>query len=391
MISDSSRDYALSHLQYSKTIQTNHNFRILNISVHSPGDSEKMPEDVFIDWRFKLVESKNIGRTLNLCIWAVLCVTSRHVLRWRTPPKHQVTTFILAQAADTWRYMEHCQTIHCSRMCLTKGHCFFKKYLPENPYCKFCPFWRAGQTKQINREKMTNIRFPASRLKWINSQTTEIIWSFKAWFPKHVRQGSDSMGWNSFYSSWENNSSLQGVSCINQVCSCSLELNLATCFLKDVSLRCVNTYRTNLWVDGKEASSIPGPTSFSHAFSRPLHITILEPETGYLPHCEKGWFVRCVNTMKIGCPSWPYLKICVCCWTRSLLPSWVDQFCYHQASVTTSVYVDGYASVKLLLYAMGAEMLNAVSNFCDDVSFTPDVQTRGQGLVEAELPYETDG
>ena len=40
---------------------------------------------------------------------------------------------------------------------------------------------------------------------------------------------------------------------------------------------------------------------------------------------------------------------------------------------------------------MGAEMLSAVSNFCDDVSFTPDVQTRGQGLVEAELPYETDG
>lgn len=55
------------------------------------------------------------------------------------------------------------------------------------------------------------------------------------------------------------------------------------------------------------------------------------------------------------------------------------------------MYVDGYASVKLLLYAMGAEMLSAVSNFCDDVSFTPDVQTRGQGLVEAELPYETDG
>ena len=102
MISDSSRDYALSHLQYSRTIQTNHNFRILNISVHSPGDSEKIPEDVFIDWRFKLVESKNIGRTLNLCIWAVLCVTSRHVLRWRTPQKHQVTTFY----QHTWHWLQ---------------------------------------------------------------------------------------------------------------------------------------------------------------------------------------------------------------------------------------------------------------------------------------------
>lgn len=52
--------------------------------------------------------------------------------------------------------------------------------------------------------------------------------------------------------------------------------------------------------------------------------------------------------------------------TRSLLiPFWVDQFCYHHASVTTSLYVDGCASVKLLLYAMGAEMLSAVSNFCD--------------------------
>ena len=100
--SDSSRDYALSHLQYSKTMQTNHNFRILNISVHSPGDSKKMPEDVFIDWRFKLVESKNKGRTLNLCIWAVLCVTSRHVLRWRTPQKHQVTTFY----QHTWHWLQ---------------------------------------------------------------------------------------------------------------------------------------------------------------------------------------------------------------------------------------------------------------------------------------------
>ena len=73
---------------------------------------------------------------------------------------------------------------------------------------------------------------------------------------------------------------------------------------------------------------------------------------------EKGWFVRSVNAMKIGCPSWPYLKICVCCWTRSLLiPFWVDQFsiCYHHASVTTSVCVDGCASVKLLLYTMGAD------------------------------------
>lgn len=26
-------------------------------------------------------------------------------------------------------------------------------------------------------------------------------------------------------------------------------------------------------------------------------------------------------------------------------------------------------------------------NVCDGVSFTPDAQTRGQGLVEAELPY----
>ena len=102
MISDSSRDYALSHLQYSKTMQTNHNFRILNISVHSPGDSEKMPEDVFIDWRFKHVESKNIGRTLNLCIWAVLCVTSRHVLRWKTPQKHQVITFY----QHTWHWLQ---------------------------------------------------------------------------------------------------------------------------------------------------------------------------------------------------------------------------------------------------------------------------------------------
>lgn len=115
---------------------------------------------------------------------------------------------------------------------------------------------------------------------------------------------------------------------------------------------------------------------FSHPFSRPLHITILEPVTGYLPHCEKGWFVRSVNTMKIGWSSWPYLKICVYCLTRSLLPFWVDQFCYHHASVTTSVYVDGCASVKLLLYAMGAEMLSAVSNFCDGQSFTPDAQTR---------------
>lgn len=76
----------------------------------------------------------------------------------------------------------------------------------------------------------------------------------------------------------------------------------------------------NLWVDGKEASSIPSPTSFSHPFSRPLHITILEPVTSYLPHCDKGWFVRSVNTMKIGWSSWPYLKICVYCLTRSLLP-----------------------------------------------------------------------
>ena len=136
MISDSSRDYALSHLQYSKTVQTNHNLGIL----HSPGDSEKMPSDVFIDWRFKLVESKNIGRTLNLCIWAVLSVTSRHVLRWKTPQKHQVITFY----QHTW----HCQTIHCSRMCLTQGHCFFKKYLPEYPYCKFCPFWRRYQKER---------------------------------------------------------------------------------------------------------------------------------------------------------------------------------------------------------------------------------------------------
>lgn len=58
-------------------------------------------------------------------------------------------------------------------------------------------------------------------------------------------------------------------------------------------------------------------------------------------------------------------NLCIYCLTRSLLPFWVDQFCYHHASVTTSVYVDGCASVKLLLYAMGAEMLSAVSNFCD--------------------------
>lgn len=32
-------------------------------------------------------------------------------------------------------------------------------------------------------------------------------------------------------------------------------------------------------------------------------------------------------------------------------------------------------------------MLTVVSNFCDGVSFTPDVQTRDQGLVEAELLY----
>ena len=97
MISESSRDYALSHLQNSKTMQTNHNFRILNISVHSPGDSEKMPEDVFIDWRFKLVESKNIGRTLNLC-FGLCCV-------WpvgRTSPKHQVTTFY----QHTWHRLQ---------------------------------------------------------------------------------------------------------------------------------------------------------------------------------------------------------------------------------------------------------------------------------------------
>jgi len=131
----------------------------------------------------------------------------------------------------------------------------------------------------------------------------------------------------------------------------------------------------------------PAPQVFRIRFPRPLHITIFEPVTGYLRPCEKGWFVRSVNTMKIGCPSWPYLKICACCWTRSLLiPSWVDQFCYHQASVTTSVYVDGCASVKLLLYAMGAEMLSAVSNFCDGVSFTPEVQTRGQGLIRRRAP-----
>lgn len=133
----------------------------------------------------------------------------------------------------------------------------------------------------------------------------------------------------------------------------------------------------NLWVDGKEASSIPSPTSFSHPFSRPLHITILEPVTGYLPHCEKGWFVRSVNTNEDWMIFTTLLKnLCIYCLTRSLLPFWVDQFCYHHASVTTSVYVDGCASVKLLLYAMGAEMLSAVSNFCDGQSFTPDAQTR---------------
>lgn len=30
-------------------------------------------------------------------------------------------------------------------------------------------------------------------------------------------------------------------------------------------------------------------------------------------------------------------------------------------------------------------------NVCDGVSFTLDAQTRSQGLVEVELPYETDG
>ena len=151
MISDSSRDYAISHLQYSKTMQTNHNFRILNISVHSPGDSEKMPEDVFIDWRFKLVESKNIGRTLNLC-FGLCCVWpagTYFVLKDspKTPSYNFLSTY-LAQAPDTWRYMEPWQTIHCSRMCLTQGHRFFKKYLPEYPDCKFFPFWRRYPTKR---------------------------------------------------------------------------------------------------------------------------------------------------------------------------------------------------------------------------------------------------
>lgn len=200
MISDSSRDYALSHLQYSKTMQTNHNFRILNISVHSPGDSEKIAEGVFIDWRFKLVESKNIGRTLNLCIWAVLCVTSRHVLRWRTLLKNtklQHTWHLLQIPEGTWSPGRRFIAQGCALRKVTafSKNTYLNTLLQILPFLKKIPEGaRPGQTKQIDREKMTNIRFPASWLKWINSQTTEIIWGFKAWLPNHVRQGSDSMG-----------------------------------------------------------------------------------------------------------------------------------------------------------------------------------------------------
>ena len=145
-------------------------------------------------------------------------------------------------------------------------------------------------------------------------------------------------------------------------------------------------------MDGNEASSIPSPTSFSHPFSRPLHITILEPVTGYLPHCEKGWFVRSVNTMKIGWSSWPYLNICVYCLTRSLLiPFWVDQFCYHHASVTTSVYVDGCASVKLLLYAMGPRCSVRSATFAMVNSY-PRRSDPGLKPSRGRAPiHETDG
>ena len=163
MISDSSRDYALSHLQYSKTMQTNHNLGIL----HSPGDSEKMPADVFIDWRCKLVESKNIEGTL----WAVLCVTSRHVLRWKTPPKHQVTTFY----QHTWHWLQIPEGIWSTARrfiaqgcALRKVTAFSKNTYLNTPTANFALSEEdtgrsEARSNQADRQgKMTNIRFPAS-------------------------------------------------------------------------------------------------------------------------------------------------------------------------------------------------------------------------------------
>lgn len=203
MISESSRDYALSHLQYSKTMQTNHNFRIRNISVHSPGDSEKMPEDVFIDWRFKLVESKNIGRTLNLC-FGLCCVWPVGTYVAEGLPQNTKLQLSINIPGTGSRYLKVYGALPDDSLLKDVPYArslLFQKIPTWIPLVQILPFLkkipegaRPGQTKQIDREKMTNIRFPASWLKWINSQTTEIIWSFKAWLPKHVRQGSDSMG-----------------------------------------------------------------------------------------------------------------------------------------------------------------------------------------------------